>query len=155
MVYLINFTLSPDISRPPEYTSVCTVNFLNRTTSVSCSNTILNVSEYQVILLKQTAVNNLIAVTSRPGILVILPVPSGSYCVLELPTNTDSDVRYANELDILDPVVITTTDCNSGTFIMTTDDSIITPSFAVAIIVGKSSITLPYLTLEHFTWYYT
>ncbi len=45
-VSLINYTLSPDISRPPEYASSCTVNSLNRTTSVSCSNTTLNVSEY-------------------------------------------------------------------------------------------------------------
>ncbi len=110
------------------------MNFLNRTTSVSCSNTTLNVSEYQVILLKRTVVYNLIAVTIRPGTLVTLPVPSGSYCVWELPTNTDlmysevREVRYANELDIVDPVVITTTDNNSGTSIMTTDDGIITPS---------------------------
>ncbi len=59
-------------------------------------------------------------------------------------------MRYANELNIVDPVVITTTDCNSGTSIRTTDDGIITPSFAAAIIVGKSSINLPYLTLQHF-----
>ena len=106
---------------------------------MSCSNTTLNISEYQVILLKRTVVNNLIAVTIRPGTLVTLPVPSGSYCVLELPTNTDlmySEVRYANELDILDPVMITTTDNNnSGVSIMTTD-GIITPSFAAAIIAG-------------------
>ena len=100
--------------------------------------------------MKRTIVNNLIAVTIRPGTLVTLPVPSGSYCVLELPTNTGSDVRYANELNIVDPVVITTTDNNFGVSIMTTDDGMITPSFAVAIIVGKSSINLPYLTLEHF-----
>ena len=84
------------------------MNFLNLTTSVS-----LNISEYQVILLKRTVAHNLIAVTIRPGTLVTLPVPSGSYCVLELPTNTDlmySEVRYANELDIVDPVVIITTD---------------------------------------------
>ncbi len=30
----------------------CTGSFLNLTTSVSCSNTTLNISEYQVILLK-------------------------------------------------------------------------------------------------------
>ncbi len=50
------------------------------------------------------------AVTIRPGTLVTLPVPSGSYCVLELPTNADlmySEVRYTN--DIVDSVVITTT----------------------------------------------
>ncbi len=47
--------------------------------------------------------------------------------------------------------MITTTDNNnSGVSIMTTDDGIITPSFAAAIIVGKSSINLPYLTLQHF-----
>ncbi len=129
------------------------MNFLNLTTSVSCSNTTLNISEYQVILLKRTVVHNLIAVTIRPGTLVTLPVPSGSYCVLELPTNTDliySDVRYANELDIVDPVVITTTDNISVTSITTTDDGIIIPTFAAAIIVGKSR--MPYLTLEHFTW---
>ncbi len=80
-------------------------------------------------------------------------MPSGSYCVLELPTNVDlmySEVRYANELDI----VVTTTDNNSGTSIMTTDDGIITPSFAAAIIVGKSSITYKFNN-EHFMWCYT
>ncbi len=118
------------------------MNFLNLTTSVSCSNTTLNISEYQVILLKQTVVHNLIAVTIRPGTLVTLPVPSGSYCVLELPTNTVySEVRYASELDIVDPVVITITDNNSVTSITTTDDGIIIPTFAAAIIVGKSSLT--------------
>ncbi len=88
---------------------------------------------------KLADVHNLIAVTIGPGTLVTLPVPSGSYCVLEFPTNTDlmySEVRYANELDILDPVMITTTDNNnSGVSIMTTD-GIITPSFAAAIIAG-------------------
>ncbi len=42
---IINYTLSPDISN-------CTVTLLNLTTSVSCSNTTLNISEYQVIILK-------------------------------------------------------------------------------------------------------
>ncbi len=96
------------------------MNSLNLTTSVSCSNTTLNISEYQVILLKRAVVHNLIAVTIRPGTLVTLPVPSGRYCVLELPTNTDlmySEVRYASELDIVDLVVITTSDNNSVTSI--------------------------------------
>ncbi len=95
-------------------------------------------TEHQWISSDWTIVNNLIAVTIRPGTLVTLPVPSGSYCVLELPSNTNlmySNVRYVNELDIVDPVVITTTDNNSGVSIMTTDDGIITPSFAA---VGKS-----------------
>ncbi len=54
------------------------------------------------------------AVTIRPGTLVTLPVPSGSYCVLELPIATNTDL-----MDIVDQMAIITTDNNSVTFIIT------------------------------------
>ncbi len=48
---LINYTLFPDISRPPEYTfSVYTMNFLNRTMYIC----VLFKHAHQVILLKLT-----------------------------------------------------------------------------------------------------
>ncbi len=71
--------------RPSEYVSSCTVTYSEGTASVSCVDSTSSVSGYQVLLLQQNGRNNLTVLTIRSGTSVSLPLPSGRYCILELP----------------------------------------------------------------------
>ena len=53
--------------------------------TVSCVDSTSSVSGHQVILLQQNGRNDLTVLTIRSGTSVSLPLPSGRYCILELP----------------------------------------------------------------------
>ncbi len=78
--------------------SSCTVTYVNGTASVSCVDS--TSSGYQVILLQDNDPYNLTVVNVRPGEKVTVPVvPSGRYCIMELPMggDIDSEVKYSKE----------------------------------------------------------
>ncbi len=78
--------------------SSCTVTYMDETASASCVDS--TSSGYQVILLQDNDPYNLTVVNVGPGEKQIVPVvPSGRYCILELPTgdNFDSGIRYTRE----------------------------------------------------------
>ena len=95
---------------------------MNGITSVSCVDSTSSVSVYQVILLQQDDRNNLTVLTLRSGRQLILPVPSGRYCILELPMEDNellySEVRYSSEFIAEDLFV---TDDTTTTTTITTD----------------------------------
>ena len=96
---------------------------MNGTASVFCVDSISSISEYQVILLQQNGRNNLTVLTLRSGRQLTLPIPSGRYCILELPMEDNelmySEVRYSREfiaedLSVTDGTTTITTDACGG-----------------------------------------
>ncbi len=77
------------------------------TASVSCGDSTSSVSGYQVILLQQNGRNDLTVLTVRSGTSVSLPLPSGRYCILELPMELMySQIRSFSEFIAEDPHTI-------------------------------------------------
>ncbi len=90
---------------------------MDGTASVSCVDS--TSSGYQVILLQDNDPYNLTVINVGPGEKQTVPVvPSGKYCIMELPMgdNFDSEIRYTSEFiakevatpldDITEPQVI-------------------------------------------------
>ncbi len=74
------------------------MTYVGGTVSVSCVDS--TSSGYQVILLQDNDPYNLTVVNVRPGEKQTVPVvPSGRYCIMELPMgdNSDSEIRYTRE----------------------------------------------------------
>ncbi len=74
--------------------SSCTVTYVDGTASVSCVDS--TSSGYQVILLLDNDPYNLTVINVRPGEKQTVPVvPSGRYCIMELPMGDyfDSGIR--------------------------------------------------------------
>ncbi len=80
--------------------SSCTVTYVGGTASVSCVDS--TSSGYQVILLQDNDPYNLTVVNVKPGEEQTVPVvPSGRYCIMELPIgdDIDSEVKYSREFN--------------------------------------------------------
>ena len=78
--------------------SSCTVTYVDETASVSCVDS--TSSGYQVILLQDSNPYNLTVINVSPGEKQTVPVvPSGRYCIMELPMGDDfdSEVKYSRE----------------------------------------------------------
>ncbi len=76
--------------------SSCTVTYVGGNASVSCVDS--TSSGYQVILLQDNDPYNLTVVNVRPGEEQTVPVvPSGRYCIMELPMGVGSGIRYTRE----------------------------------------------------------
>ncbi len=73
--------------------SSCTVTYMNGTASVSCVDS--TSSGYQVILLQDNDPYNLTVVNVRLGEKQTVPVvPSGRYCIMELPMGEYILIQY-------------------------------------------------------------
>ncbi len=78
--------------------SSCAVTYVGETASVSCVDS--TSSGYQVILLQDNDPYNLTVVNVTSGEKQTVPVvPSGRYCIMELPMgdDIDSEVKYSKE----------------------------------------------------------
>ncbi len=78
--------------------SSCTLTYVGGIASLSCVDS--TSSGYQVILLQDNDPYNLAVVNVRPGEKQTVPVvPSGRYCVMELPMGdyNDTEIKYSRE----------------------------------------------------------